>query len=157
MRYYLSLGSNLGDREHFLRAGIAAIAKLPNVAVGQASEVFDSPAMYLTDQPSFLNVAVVVDAEMEPLDMLRALQEVESEFGRQRAVRFGPRTLDIDIIAIDDGVIDLPDLQVPHPRMHERPFVVVPLAEIAPDWLHPALGLSAAQLASQLTAREEAS
>ncbi len=157
MRFYLSLGSNLGDPEAQLRQGVRAIDAIDGVRVDVVSDPFASAAMYVVDQPDFVNLAVAVESDHAPHDMLRALQRVENEHGRERGIRFGPRTLDIDIIAIDDRVIDEPAfddhiLTVPHPRMHERSFVLVPLAQIAPDWTHPVLGVTAIALRDTLLA-----
>jgi len=133
---YLSLGSNMGDREGNLRD---AIAQLPHAgaAVTKLSSFYETEPVDLREQPWFLNCAVQATTEVPPLDLLRALRTIESRMGSKKLVPKGPRLIDLDILLYGDETIDTPELQVPHPRMLLRRFVLSPLAEIAPNLKHP--------------------
>ena len=132
---YLSLGSNLGDREKNLRTAIDRLAELGTpVAV---SSFYETEPVGVGAQPWFLNCVVKLETEKMPRQLLSAILNVEHDMGRQRLERQGPRTIDIDVLLFGTSVIDLPSLVVPHPRLHERRFVLEPLAEIAPDTRHP--------------------
>jgi 2-amino-4-hydroxy-6-hydroxymethyldihydropteridine diphosphokinase len=140
----LALGTNLGDRPANLRA---AVASLPPAVNGLAeSPVYETPPWGVTDQPAFLNMVVRGTTALPPLELLRRLKQLETELGRQPGRRWGPRLIDIDILFYDDLVIDQPGLTVPHPRLPERAFVLVPLADLAPDLVHPRLGKSVREL-----------
>ena len=128
---YLSLGSNLGDREGNLRA--AAERLEPR----RVSPVYETSPVDSLDQPFFLNQVVEVETDLTPLQYLSRTQEIERELGRVRGVPKGPRTIDIDILLFDTRLIQTARLEVPHPRLHERRFVLVPLADLAPDLRHP--------------------
>ncbi|HVM04111.1 MAG TPA: 2-amino-4-hydroxy-6-hydroxymethyldihydropteridine diphosphokinase [Acidimicrobiales bacterium] len=129
MRAFVALGSNLGDRREHLRR---AVAGLPGVVA--VSGVYETdPVGGPEDQPPYLNVVVELDTDLRPRDLLEVGRRLEAEAGRSRAERWGPRTLDVDVLFVGDLVVDKPDLQVPHPRMWERAFVLVPLADLAPD------------------------
>jgi 2-amino-4-hydroxy-6-hydroxymethyldihydropteridine diphosphokinase len=128
-RVLLGLGSNVGDRRHFLRE---AIDSLPDVTA--TSNVYETdPVGGPAGQGPYLNVVVAIESEATARQLLGMCHRIESAAGRVRAERWGPRTLDVDILWIDGETIDEPDLQVPHPRLWERPFVLVPLADVAPD------------------------
>lgn len=150
LRYLLSIGSNLGDRVENLERAIGAIRTLPNSRV-DASSFHASEPMYVEDQPEFLNAAVVMETPLAPHDLLRALQEIENMGGREREARYGPRTIDIDIVGAEDLVIADERLAIPHARMHERPFVLGPLLELEPEWVHPTLNATIRQLHASLT------
>lgn len=130
---YLSLGSNLGDRLQTLEGAIAAVHRLPGVEVKRISRVYETEPVGYTEQPPFLNVAVKVETTLSPHAFLKQCQEVEAAFGRTRDVRWGPRTLDIDVIYIEGERVESERLVVPHPEAHKRSFVIVPLLELGCD------------------------
>jgi 2-amino-4-hydroxy-6-hydroxymethyldihydropteridine diphosphokinase len=127
-RAFLSLGSNLGDRRATLVAAVAAMEDV--VAV---SPVYETDPVGGPEQGPYLNIVVELATERSARDLLKAALALEVEAGRERRVRWGPRTLDIDVLWVEGESVDEPDLRVPHPRMHERGFVMVPLADLAPD------------------------
>ena len=131
MKIFLSLGSNVGDREGNLRSAIEHLRVL------RASPIYETEPVDYTDQPWFLNLVVEIETDLAPLELLAATSRIEQELGRVRTVAKGPRTIDIDILLYGDEVIDQPGLQIPHPRMAERRFVLAPLADLAPDLRHP--------------------
>ncbi len=140
----LSLGSNLGDRVAHLERGLARLRA--QVRLERISSIYETQPVGVRDQPWFLNLVCLGPTSLKP----HALLEVEAAASRVRGQRFGPRTLDVDILAYEDQVIGQPELEIPHPRMSERAFVLEPLAEIAPEWRHPVEGRSAAELRAEL-------
>jgi 2-amino-4-hydroxy-6-hydroxymethyldihydropteridine diphosphokinase len=133
---YLSLGSNIGDREANLRAAIEKLKELGEVVV---SSFYETEPLDFTAQPWFLNCAVAIRTELMPQLFLAKVQAIEQQMGRRRIQPKGPRNIDIDILLFGDSVVSTPELQIPHPAMHERRFVLEPLAEIAPEVRHPVL------------------
>jgi 2-amino-4-hydroxy-6-hydroxymethyldihydropteridine diphosphokinase len=142
---YFSLGSNVGDRAKNLLDVFAALRNA-GVRVLQTSSLYETEPVDYLEQPWFLNCAVEGETELPAPDLLRALREIETQMGRKKRIAKGPRLIDIDILLYAGEVIDTPELQVPHPRMHLRRFVLQPLAEIAPDVRHPVSHLSISDL-----------
>lgn len=140
----LALGSNLGDRWAALRGAVKAFANIMHVQA--CSKVYETPAAYVTDQPAFLNMAVLASTVLEPLPLLWALKKLETKLGRMPTFRYGPRVLDIDILFYGTTVMTAPELTLPHPRMIEREFVLRPLADIAPQWTHPITGATVSDM-----------
>jgi len=145
---YLSLGSNLGDREGQLREAIRLLESVGHVAA--VSSFYETEPVEVTDQPWFLNCAVELETEKTPMELMQSLLKIEKQMGRERLQKKGPRTLDIDILLFGDKVIETPELTVPHPAMHERRFVLEPLAEIAPGARHPVLGKTIVEMLQDL-------
>lgn len=136
VRAYLSLGSNLGGRVGYLRSALRQLTE-GGVSIQRVSSIYETEPIGYTDQPAFLNIAVQVGVRLEPEDLLDRTCRIEQRLGRRREVAWGPRTLDIDILLYGRRIIQTPALIIPHPRMTERRFVLVPLAEIAPSAVHP--------------------
>ena len=132
LRAYIGLGSNLDAPDAQLRQALTTLDQLPGTRLAGASALFTSDSL-LPGQPRYTNAVAALDTHLAPLDLLDALQGIENAQGRVRAERWGPRTLDLDILLYADHVIDVPRLQVPHYQMHVRPFVLYPLAELVPD------------------------
>ncbi|HEY0335071.1 MAG TPA: 2-amino-4-hydroxy-6-hydroxymethyldihydropteridine diphosphokinase [Stenotrophomonas sp.] len=146
---HVGLGANLGDAPATLRSAIQALEKLPQTRLLAASRLYRTAAWGRTDQPDFVNAAATLETGLGPEALLDALLALERDHGRERTEgeRWGPRTLDLDILLIDEQCLDLPRLQVPHPHLHERVFALAPLAEIAPDAVIPGHGTVKAALA----------
>ena len=147
---YLALGSNLDDRHGNLRQAWQLLS--PAVEISAISRVYETVPAYVLDQPNFLNVAFKGKTELEPTALLTYLKRLENQIGRQKIIRFGPRKIDLDIIFYNDLVLELPHLQIPHPRMAERAFVLRPMMDIASDVVHPVLDRTVAELCADLPA-----
>jgi 2-amino-4-hydroxy-6-hydroxymethyldihydropteridine diphosphokinase len=145
---YLSLGSNVGDRAKNLRDAIAALRKA-GINVTRISSMYETEPVDYLDQPWFVNLAVEAETELAPAALLQILRGIETQMGSKKLIAKGPRLIDMDILLCGDEVIDAPELQVPHPRMHLRRFVLEPLAEIAPNARHPVLRLSVSKMLAQ--------
>ena len=148
-RAYVALGSNLGDRETTIRAALAELAATPGVEVAAVSRLIETDPVGDVEQPRFLNGAAAVDTSLAPRPLLELLLAVERRFGRERAgaPAHGPRTLDLDLLLYESAEIDEPGLRIPHPRLHERRFVLEPLAELDPSLEVPGKGEVQALLA----------
>ena len=138
---YVGLGSNLADPRAQVERASRALAGLPKTRLVQRSRLYRSAPWGRADQPEFVNAVVALQTELTPRELLEALLKIERAAGRARdATRWGPRVLDLDILVFGDRMIDEPGLHVPHPHLHERAFVLLPLAEIAPDLIVPGHG-----------------
>jgi 2-amino-4-hydroxy-6-hydroxymethyldihydropteridine diphosphokinase len=150
---YIALGANLGDRRRQLESALADLEAIEGVEVRAVSDFLETRPQGPVEQGPYLNAAAALGCAIEPRPLLDAMLAIEVAHGRDRAreQRWGPRTLDLDLLLYGDRVIDEPGLVVPHPRLHERPFVLVPLARIAPDAVHPRLGLTVRSLRDRLS------
>ena len=155
MKAYVGLGANLGEREATIRAALEQIALLPETQVVQVSSLYDTAPVGELDQPNFLNAVAVLETGLDARALFWNMLLIERRLGRVRqpARRYAPRTLDLDLLLFGDEEIDLPDLKVPHPEMARRAFVLVPLVEVDPHAVHPALGLTMRDLLSRLEPR----
>jgi 2-amino-4-hydroxy-6-hydroxymethyldihydropteridine diphosphokinase len=147
---FLSLGSNLGDREVHLRQAIALLGAHPRVRVLKISGLYETAPRDLADQRDFLNCAIEIASDLSPRDVLRLCAGIEDQLGRKRGERFGPRPIDLDILLYREEIVSDDDLALPHPRLTERRFVLEPLGEIAPDRLVPGTGATVRDLLARL-------
>ncbi len=134
---FIALGTNMGDRLENLDQAIAALP--PEVQPIQVSSVYETPPWGFQDQPAFLNAVLKGETRLKPGPLLRYLKETEVRLGRKPSFQNGPRLIDLDVLFYNDRIVELPGLSIPHPRLHERAFVLVPLADLAPDLVHPRL------------------
>lgn len=142
---YLGLGSNLGDRRAYLKAAIDGLRLI--LTDIKESSVYETDPQYVTDQPAFLNQVISGETDLEPLEFFKHCQSIQKQVGRTpRTVRFGPREIDIDILSFGDVLLKTDTIEIPHPRIHERLFVLVPLCEIVSDWVCPKTGESVQEL-----------
>lgn len=134
---YLALGSNLGNRLSNLKNAVDNLT--PQMSVKKKSHVYETPPWGFTDQPAFLNQVIMVETYLAPEKLLGHLKRLENALGRVPSFENGPRLIDMDILFFDNAVVNTPALKIPHPRLHERAFVLVPLNDIAPEFIHPTL------------------
>ena len=145
----IALGSNLGDSRAILAQAVETLAQTPGIILKAQSSLYQTKAVG-PPQPDYLNAAVILQVEMTPQLLLAALLAIENKFGRIRTQRWGARSLDLDLLLYDDLIFDTPNLQIPHPRMCDRAFVLVPLASIAPNWIEPISRLQIQELVKQV-------
>jgi len=150
-KVFIGIGSNLGNREEYCRNAINLLMD-SGISVLKRSAMIETKPWGVTDQPEFMNMVIEIETSLKPDELLILLKKTERAVGRTDTVRWGPRVIDLDILLYDDSVIKTPDLEIPHPRIHEREFVLRPLAEIAPDAVHPVLGKSFQELLEELIA-----
>jgi len=141
----IALGSNLGDCQGILASALAILAATPTISLLAKSSWYQTKPIG-PPQPDYLNGCALLQVNLSPQELLATLLQVEVKFGRVRQEKWGARTLDLDLLLYDDLILDTPSLQLPHPHMKERAFVLVPLAEIAPNWVEPVSGKAIAQL-----------
>ena len=146
---YLAMGTNLGDRHNNLKEALQLLAD--KVEITAVSRLYETAPAYVLDQPTFFNIAIKGRTILSPTDLLTYLKDLETKIGREKTVRYGPRKIDLDILFYDDWVVNIPPyLHIPHPRMIERAFVLRPLADIAPDFVHPILKQTVSELLAEL-------
>lgn len=146
----MGIGSNMGRKEDNIRRALDLLNENPSISVTRVAPLYRTDPVGYTDQDWFLNTVVSLETDLSPHELLVFLMDVENKMGRERTIHWGPRVIDLDVLLCGDLTIDTPDLQVPHPRMWERAFVVVPLADLCPDLLLPN-GRTAAGLAAVLS------
>lgn len=140
-RAFLGLGSNLGDRAGYLRKALVSITRIGEVR--RVSSLYDTEPLGVEDQPAFLNAVVLIETGLDPRVLLRALKTIEKDLGRSPGgLRWGPRVVDLDLLSFDDLILSEGNLTIPHPGIERRRFVLEPLSEIAPGWVHPVSGKS---------------
>jgi 2-amino-4-hydroxy-6-hydroxymethyldihydropteridine diphosphokinase len=152
---YIGLGSNMGDRLEWIRRALWALQAHSEVTLCESSSIYETAPMYMLDQPAFLNACARVQTELEPEQLLGVLLQIELLLGRRRDIDKGPRTLDLDLLLMEGVIHNTPALTLPHPGLHERAFVLVPLLEIAPELVHPTRHESLAALLDACTGRDE--
>ncbi|HBN09204.1 MAG TPA: 2-amino-4-hydroxy-6-hydroxymethyldihydropteridine diphosphokinase [Cyanobacteria bacterium UBA8530] len=152
---FIGLGSNLGDRLGYVRQALEYLEASSTIRVREVSSFYEAEPVEYPDQGWFVNAVVRVETPLDPLDLLNELQSIEKRLQRQRTIRWGPRTIDLDILLYDDDLVAEARLQIPHIRMHDRAFVLVPLSEIAPEIIHPILNQTIRDLLEELPRRTQ--
>lgn len=148
-RVFLSIGSNLGDKEKNCFEAIDRLEKT-GLIINKVSKIYITEPWGLKEQPDFANIAIEAFTLLSPFQLLHNLKKIEKNMGRQKTIKYGPRIIDIDIIFYDDLILKSEELTIPHPLMHERYFVLKPLSEIAPNFVHPELKISVKNLLEKL-------
>ncbi|MGD6804887.1 2-amino-4-hydroxy-6-hydroxymethyldihydropteridine diphosphokinase [Rossellomorea vietnamensis] len=151
---YLSLGSNVGDREQYLKKAIKQLSGHPEIELERVSSIYETDPVGYTDQGSFLNLAVEIRTSLTPQTLLHQCLQIEKDLGREREFRWGPRIIDLDILLYNQENIETEELIVPHPRMHERAFVLVPLTELSQTIKHPKFNTSMMALLDEIPDKE---
>ncbi|MDA0733764.1 MAG: 2-amino-4-hydroxy-6-hydroxymethyldihydropteridine diphosphokinase [Chloroflexi bacterium] len=154
---YLGLGTNLGSREINLSRAVQSLTTSQTVQIVRSSSIYETAPWGYTEQPNFLNCVVEVNTWLSPVELLELAKQIENDLGREENFRYGPRLIDIDILLYGNDTVHLchPDLEIPHPRIAERAFVLVPLSELAPDIMHPTLNISLAHLSDNVEGKED--
>jgi 2-amino-4-hydroxy-6-hydroxymethyldihydropteridine diphosphokinase len=152
---YIGFGSNLGNRLYNCKNAIAALRTLPRCYLLKVSSFYETSPIGVVEQPAFINGVILLETVEDAHWLLRQMLEIEKTFGRIRTLKWGPRSIDLDLLFFDDQIINTPELSVPHPFLHERRFVLEPLNELAPDFRHPSLGRRVADLLHDLPDGEE--
>jgi len=147
---YIGLGANLGDRKRNIEEALDMLGKTQKIKVLSVSKLYETAPVGITNQPTFLNAAAKITTELKPLELLTVCQNIEAKLKRVRTVRWGPRTIDIDLLLYGDLIINTKKLILPHPEMHKRAFVLNPLSDIAPKAVHPILGKTIKELSEIL-------
>ena len=142
---YLSLGSNIGNRQDWLQQAIKQIGTKCGTIL-KSSSFYETAAWGINAQPAFLNMVLALQTNLSPIELLNEILTIEISLGRKREIKWGARTIDIDILFYDQTILELPNLVIPHPYLHERRFTLVPMAEIAPAFIHPAFNQTITQL-----------
>jgi 2-amino-4-hydroxy-6-hydroxymethyldihydropteridine diphosphokinase len=143
---YIGFGSNMGEREHLIRSAAEGLDMLPDTKLVRISSLYDTKPVGDLEQPDYLNAVALVMTELDPRRLLWNLLLIESKLGRKRRRRWEARPIDLDLLFYGQAIIDEPDLIVPHPEAHERAFVLVPMSELAPDFVHPILGATVSEI-----------
>lgn len=151
---YIGFGSNMGDRRTYCEEAVRLVSQFPKTSVVSVSSLYETEPLERTDQEWFINCVGAVRTELGPMELFGACQEVERFLGRKRTARYGPRTIDLDILFYGDRVIQDPPLNIPHPKVHERRFAMEPLVEIAPNFVHPVLIQTAVQILNAIRGQE---
>ena len=150
---YIGIGSNLGDREFNCKQAIGLLRQ-KGTTVSKESSLYETKPWGVRDQPLFLNMAIEVETDLKPFELLRTLKDIEKKMGREETFLWGPRIIDLDILLYDNNIVDEKGLRIPHPHMQDREFVLRPLCEIAGDVIHPSLRLSIEELLQRLKSTE---
>jgi 2-amino-4-hydroxy-6-hydroxymethyldihydropteridine diphosphokinase len=150
---YIGIGSNLGDREFNCKQAVGLLRQ-KGITVSKESSLHETKPWGVTDQPLFLNMAIEIETNLKPFELLRTLKDIEKEMGREETFLWGPRIIDLDILLYDNNIVDEKGLKIPHPHMQDREFVLRPLCEIAGDVIHPSLLLSIEELLQRLKSTE---
>src|SRR5690625_3159523 len=153
-RAYIALGTNIEPREDYLNQELELLTKDKRINILNKSSIYQTVPVGYVDQPDFLNMVIVIDTSLIAIDLLDVCQEIEQHLGRKRTIRFGPRTIDLDILLYNQENRQSERLIIPHPRMHERAFVLTPLGEISPDLYIPKVGKHVVDLINELSAEE---
>lgn len=148
-RVAIALGSNLGDRLGNLRKALRLL-KLKGINITGRSDIFETHPLGPQDQNRFLNACVIIDSQLSPQSLLIQLKDIEKQIGRIHRGKWGPREIDLDILLYENYVIDGSDLTIPHPEFHKRSFVLIPLEQLTPDWIHPVIGITIRDLKERL-------
>ncbi|HLR42749.1 MAG TPA: 2-amino-4-hydroxy-6-hydroxymethyldihydropteridine diphosphokinase [Pseudogracilibacillus sp.] len=153
---YISLGSNIEPRESYMEKAIALLQAHDQIDIIKRSSIYETAPVGYLDQSQFLNMVIQIKTSLKNMELLRACQAIENELGRERTIENGPRTMDLDILLYNNENRDLEELRIPHPRIHERAFVLIPLYEIAPDIALPTSGVLIEDILHKISEKEKA-